>query len=885
MTRFLRDWWPVVAVLAVYESLKHMHANRITEWLGIAPKDELMLRIDEWLFFGKTLPLYMDTWTAPWFISLMTFCYIWVYYAGPVVLMGYAYFFTEGDSGFRRLRLGLILGLLGGYVIYLLVPVAGPLFLVGDQFEHPIPSQPKLANLVFDTLRYNWDCFPSLHTAIPWILTALAWRSSARWVRALAVLLSAGVTLSTVALRFHYGIDLIAGIAWAALVYFAVDRLERHDYGTFHLPRLPFPEAVYRVGLSQWPAIAGGWAIYGLGLVAIGLSILIATPILLGQKLGVLFFLLFVLAAEVGAMVLLNGVLEVAGSPLGRPRWLDALRGIALAALALVPITSLLKFALTGVHLKASDLRFVLGSSRQVSQESQGLEIGLVAALATLFALIAVGGGIAFHRLRHRGLEVDVPRLILLVLLMGVGAGYTYSAYPVVRSFAGHVVPEFHWLQGGAELSGASGPVAAPRGSPISEWRPEVDSTRPNVLLVMLESIPWQRTWLGGGRHGVAPNLERLASESVVFSRAYTTSTHSDYAQMAILSSLHPRKYQHHDFYDRIDYPRALLWDALFPAGYRTSLFSTQNEGWGNMIAFLDTPGLEHPRHSPDWPEAPKKGRGKESKVHEETAVQAWMEWLEETDDGPWLTYLNFQSNHFPYEIPDDASRPFEPHLIDFPLSFFSYPRERVDLMLNRFDNALAYADLWIGEIRAFLERRGEWENTAVIVVSDHGEAFYEHDEPTHGSALYEEQVRSFLLLRIPGEESRRIDQPVSLLDVAPTLLASLGLPRHGNFQGRDDILSPTYSAAGRPLLFTIQGITREDGVLLDGWKYTVNWDRRHRSLYDLSSDPAERVNLLADNPERTREMHAALMTLLRQQVAYYENKGWEQGVYPARLP
>lgn len=258
------SWWPVFGILAVYESLKHMHANRITEWLGIQPKDELMLRIDEALF-GKALPLWMDSWTAPWFQELMSFLYIWVYYLGPFTLLAVAYL-QRRDDLFRRLRLGLVLGLLGGYVLYILVPVAGPLFLIGDQFEHTIRTHSRVETLVFDTLRFNWDCFPSLHTAIPWILTVLCWGRFPRWVSALSALLASGVTLSTVALRFHYGVDLLAAFVWVAVVCTAVVALARRDYGRF---RIRGGRAPRRAGAVRSPArVALGRFATGSALLA-----------------------------------------------------------------------------------------------------------------------------------------------------------------------------------------------------------------------------------------------------------------------------------------------------------------------------------------------------------------------------------------------------------------------------------------------------------------------------------------------------------------------------------------------------------------------------------------------------------------------------------------
>jgi membrane-associated phospholipid phosphatase len=223
------DWWPLVCTLAVYESLKHLHANRITEWLGVTPKDELMLRIDE-LLFGRALPLWIDHWSAPWFQTLMWWCYFGVYFLMPIVMLGWAYAF-QSKALYRRLRVGLVLCLLGGYVMYLLVPVAGPVFLVGDQFKHPISNHPGLERIFFDTLRYHWDCFPSLHTAIPWLLTTLAWGALNWPARALCAALASVVTLSTIALRFHYGIDLIAAIVWVGLVHAAVNALATADYG------------------------------------------------------------------------------------------------------------------------------------------------------------------------------------------------------------------------------------------------------------------------------------------------------------------------------------------------------------------------------------------------------------------------------------------------------------------------------------------------------------------------------------------------------------------------------------------------------------------------------------------------------------------------------
>jgi arylsulfatase A-like enzyme len=205
--------------------------------------------------------------------------------------------------------------------------------------------------------------------------------------------------------------------------------------------------------------------------------------------------------------------------------------------------------------------------------------------------------------------------------------------------------------------------------------------------------------------------------------------------------------------------------------------------------------------------------------------------------------------------------------------------------MLDRFHNALAYVDENVGRLRSGLERARVLERTALLVVADHGEAFYEHGLPTHGTTLLEEQVRVPMLLRLPGASPRVVAEPVSALDALPALYRAMGLARHPALQGRDDILDPGYTAKGRPLLFSLQGMTHEDGVLVDDWKWIANLDRREGALFDLARDPGERYNLALDALSRRDAVSAELARLVERQLAYYGARGWESGWGPPRLP
>lgn len=659
--------------------------------------------------------------------------------------------------------------------------------------------------------------------------------------------------------------------------------------------RQPRPEArAPRRGLDFLFDQVPAFALAGLLQAALLLYLLAAEVpprvVPLGQRLAIAGAILCLVTVEAAVAAWLNAAAEaLVGRRLGGP-WLDLAKAAGLAALLGLAAASVVKYRTTGVHLKGSDLWFGWHNRRQILQEALGSETRALVLFAAATLLAGTMLFVVLRRARQRPAPAGAAMIAALALVAALAGMLLYRASPTVQRFMGQLAPEGHWL-----ASRAAGRFRAPRvtageagewsGSPIASYEPAATPTRPNLLLIMLESVPWKRTPFGEGPAGLAPNLQRLAADSVVFRRAYTTSGHSDYAQMAVLSSLHPRKYETHDYYASIGYPRTLIWDALAAAGYATAMFSCQNERWGNMLSYLDTPGLGLLRHSLDWPKARRRGSGPESKVYEETPVAAWKSWLEGVGNRQWFAYLNFQANHFPYEVPPEAPRPFAPWRVDFPASFFSYPPDKAPVFVNRFNNALDYSDDWIGRVRTELERTGQWERTALAVVSDHGEAFYEHGHPTHGTALHEEQVRSLMLARLPGNAPRVVDEPVGLLDLAPMLLAALGLPPHGNFQGRGDVLDAGYSAAGRPFFFTIQGMTSEDGVLRDGWKYLVNLDRRQARLYDLTADPGEQADLSASEPQRAAELDGVLQEFLDSQLRYYGERGWEQGHYPPALP
>src|SRR5690606_37043204 len=116
----------------------------------------------------------------------------------------------------------------------------------------------------------------------------------------------------------------------------------------------------------------------------------------------------------------------------------------------------------------------------------------------------------------------------------------------------------------------------------------------------------------------------------------------------------------------------------------------------------------------------------------------------------------------------------------------------QVEPMRGRYRDSLAYVDEQIGRLVAGLEERGEWENTLLIISGDTGQAFMEHGFAGHANKLYDEVLRTPLIVRIPDHDPAVRTDLAHHLDVPPTVLDALGLPPHPSFQGRSLLAPPT---------------------------------------------------------------------------------------------
>jgi arylsulfatase A-like enzyme len=430
------------------------------------------------------------------------------------------------------------------------------------------------------------------------------------------------------------------------------------------------------------------------------------------------------------------------------------------------------------------------------------------------------------------------------------------------------------------------------------------DAERPSILFIKIESMRHDILGLQHQGHPIMPQLDALAADGLVFTRAYSQTTHTDYSDVSTLSSLFPLRTPGHHYYRRDDrWPKTLIYDLLKATGYATGIVAAENLAWGSMDKFLQTPGLDF-LYDAERSDFSTRAFGQDAAIAQEILAGALkagvlddqqtmdqaLRWIDRqvSDRKPFFLFLDLQSPHFPYTLPSEVPQPFQPSKIDFNVSFVGYPISKTEVMRNAYFNALHESDRQIGRLLAALRNAGRLKNCILVVFGDHGEAFHEHGLVTHAQLPIEPVIRVPLLFYAPGHvQPGHDDYPAELVDVPPTVLGLLQWPTHPNFQGIDLRSARRPPLEHRLLFIHIENpTTRIDGVIHAGrWKYCYDRATQREVLFDLTDDPGETRNLNAAEPERARALRSVLFRWRANQLAYYHYPFYYTSYYPPPAP
>jgi len=382
-----------------------------------------------------------------------------------------------------------------------------------------------------------------------------------------------------------------------------------------------------------------------------------------------------------------------------------------------------------------------------------------------------------------------------------------------------------------------------------------VDWRERDILLVTVDALRADHVGAYGYARSTTAQIDQLANEGTLFLRAYCPTPHTSYSVSSMMTGKHLRPL----LVQGLGIDSDTFASVLRTYGYRTAAF------YPPAVFFIDEELFAPFRDRQlDFEYARVEFADPRQRAE---AVRAYLD--QEVEGQKLFLWVHLFEPHEPYVA--HAEHAFG------------------DRDVDRYDGEIAFADEGIGEIvKAVRARR---PNAIVIVSADHGEAFGEHGARYHGTTVYEEQVRVPLVITGPGiPKGRRVEAPVQTIDILPTVLGALDIPRPPRIRGRDlgawlqhegttgaaPVASTALPAAGARRAGQAAFAETDDQTLLAEAQWRLVCARRAGAcaLYDLDLDPSEMRDVSAAEPDRFTAMKAALRRLENSHGEYERASG-----------
>ena len=383
------------------------------------------------------------------------------------------------------------------------------------------------------------------------------------------------------------------------------------------------------------------------------------------------------------------------------------------------------------------------------------------------------------------------------------------------------------------KLDLASPPVDTPKDA--QEWIAQRFGKKYNVLLISVDTLRFDLGYMGYPRP-VSPNIDKLAAKSTVFEQAYALASYTSKSLPPMLIGKYPSEtHRGWSHFNRFGSEDTFVQERLQKAGIHT--ISIQ----GYWYFFHKGYGFERGFDVLDSSAAPRviQMEGDRSsnsdKISDAAIAQLSKPELENRQFFMWVHYIDPHSEYAPHEGFD----------------FGSDSRAR-------YDGEVAFVDHHIGRVLQALGQRGFAERTAIILTSDHGEAFKEHGMIRHGFEVWEELVRVPLVVHVPGAEPHRVSMRRSIIDVVPTVLELQKVPFpsgegfdfiSGESLLRDVLMPPGHQPAKRIVFVDMSAgpNNAERQAFLENDLKLITSNGRPLGLYDLAKDPGEKQDLSDD--------------------------------------
>ncbi|MBC7792017.1 MAG: sulfatase [Anaerolineae bacterium] len=541
--------------------------------------------------------------------------------------------------------------------------------------------------------------------------------------------------------------------------------------------------------------------------------------------------------------------------------WFGQMFRAGLDAIWMVPISNLIWFGATAAVLAFGIRRW----PQRVSPQIVLTVLGFV-----LFA------GLAW-------LNPSIHKKAATILALGIAVQAGRMAAPRFSAIDRWVRKSFWWPIGAmiVALIGVNGGRWGLERSRIASLQEQASSGPTSVLLLVLDTVRAFNLGLYGYDKQTTPNLGRWALQGVRFDRAFVTAPWTFPSHAAMFTGRFPFEMRMAGLHDvgwkhRLSKESPTLAEVLSANGYATGGFV------GNLAYTSWEYGFNRGFiHYEDYkvtlqtflsssiigrritePASIRRLMGSPAGLNRRSVTQineSVFSWLEGVKGRPFFVFVNLFDAHGPLFPPPPFDTLFGPRnprtFVSSDLEFGEGAAETRERM-SSYDGAIAFMDQEIDLLLKKMQQRGLLDNTLVIVTSDHGEHWGEHNRFSHGNSFYRQLLQVPLVFwhasRFPA--GTVVKEPVSLRDLPSTILEITGVPNSGrllgtsltrhidapesSWQGEPHSMSPIVASTAR------LDITKSVSVIARGMHYVRAAGKEE--LYDLENDPFDTLNLVA---------------------------------------
>ena len=374
---------------------------------------------------------------------------------------------------------------------------------------------------------------------------------------------------------------------------------------------------------------------------------------------------------------------------------------------------------------------------------------------------------------------------------------------------------------------------AAPTASASAAPRP----ARYNVVVIAIDSLRADRMAWNGYPKKVAPRLEAFAAQAVSYTRFFSLSSYTAMTFSGFVAARYPSEVPRSGyFFSNIPDDVRTFPEVLQDGGVRTL------GGHAHWYFNKDKAGMHQGFDVWELVEGIKKSNATDENITSPQHLEMAMRQLggQAGDGKPFFAWYHFTDPHDMY-----MGHPGTP-------SFGAGAA-------GAYDGEVHFTDAHVGKLIDFIDGQPWGERTAIVITSDHGETFGEHDMYRHGFELWQELVWVPLLVRVPGVAPRQIAEPRGGIDLPPTILELMGVEGDASFRGRSLVSEIRGTAEGeRPIIVDLPRTSDNDrrrALIVGKHKIIAYGDDRYFKLFDLEADPREQNDLASSDKKLFEQM------------------------------